>query len=83
MSAALIALLLIRLDANLGEWCAVDDLAQHLAVPPAVVQQHLEHAERQPHYGVLLRFDEWGHVIGALIDPEHQLRAAYEAFWFD
>lgn len=42
MSAALQALLLIRLDARLGNFVGVDDLAQHYGITPDLVRRELQ-----------------------------------------
>ena len=69
MSAALIALLLIRLDAHVGDWCPVADLARHLAVPEPVARLHLEHIAADASNRVALQYDEWGYVLAAALDP--------------
>lgn len=43
MSHAIIAILLIRLDARCGEWVTVRDLAEHFNLLASNVELHLRH----------------------------------------
>lgn len=42
LSHSVTALILIRLDARVGEWVGIAELAGHMAVDPQVVADHVE-----------------------------------------
>lgn len=67
LSVAIHALLLIRLQAWYGQWLTVPALADHLAVPQAVVRVHLQAMADGGE--VALRHDAQGLVEAACIGP--------------
>lgn len=69
MSVAVAALLLARLDARMGRWCPVAELARHLGLAEAAIGSQLEQLQRMPCVGLVLLFDEWGYVACAQIAP--------------
>ena len=54
MSMALTAIVLIRLDARLGEWVSVGDLAQMVRLSEDTLRAHLEEMSSGMHTGFRL-----------------------------
>ncbi len=76
MSLALTALVLIRLDARLGEWVSVDDLARALGLSEGAVRTHLDSMADGMHGGFSLLRHEDGQVIAAQVALDREREAA-------
>lgn len=71
MSYALSACVLIRLDARMGQWVPVGDLADHLGVSVEALQPTLK-SLKEHRYLDLQRAQAGGPVTHARVDPaEH------------
>lgn len=68
MNYGVIATLLIRLDARLGRWEAVADLAAHLGIADAGVCAHLEQLLADGLVRVE-RSDKSGAIVAAMVEP--------------
>lgn len=67
MNFGVVALLLLRLDARMGRWEDVAELAAHLDVSPAFAREHLEQLLADGMVRVQ-RDGDSGEIVSAMID---------------
>ena len=71
MSIALTALVLIRLDARLGEWVSVADLARAMRLSEDAIRTHLDYMVDGLHAGFRLQRED-GVIVAAQVARERE-----------
>lgn len=79
MSYAMVACVLIRLDARAGEWVQVGALATHLGCGCHVVRAHLAEMAAERRLQLQLQWDATGKIIMAARSQMHPKQPAWEA----